>query len=280
MRIVYIGGVEIGLTVLKGIYDSAYYIDTVFTLPFDMKERTSGFIDFEPLVKSNNSNLVRVKDINQQVYIDKIKDINPDLIIVCGWQRLICKEILDIPRLGTIGFHSSLLPKYRGRAPVNWAIIMGEKETGITMFYLTPEADDGAIIAQKSFPILLNDDCNTIYKKSALAGAELIKEYLPKIQNNSIQRIHNQSASFPAYPKRTPKDGLIDFNRSALDVYNFIRALTKPYPGAYYFDKNGNKVIVWQCAIVMDEKEIKSDDIILNTLDFKIKIKNYEVEYV
>ena len=276
MKIIFIGGVKIGYTVLKSIYNTNFKVDSIFTLPFEMEEKTSGFIDFEPLSKENNSELFRVKDINAKEYIDKIKGINPDLIIVCGWQRLICEEILNIPKLGTIGFHSSLLPKYRGRAPVNWAIIMGEKETGITMFYLTPEADDGDIIAQKAFPILLNDDCNTVYEKSAFAGAELIKEYLSKIENGTAPRIHNPSGSFPAYPKRTPKDGLIDFKRSALDIYNFVRALTKPYPGAYYFDKSDNKIIVWKVEIVFDESRLKESDIIFETLDLKIRVLEYE----
>jgi len=280
MKIIFIGAVEIGYTILEVVYESGFEVDTVFTLPFEMEEKTSGFVDFEPLTKQNNSNIVRIKEINDVDNIKLIKNINPDLIIVCGWQRLICEDILNIPKLGTIGFHSSLLPKYRGRAPVNWAIIMGEKETGITMFYLTPNADDGDIIAQKSFPILLNDDCNTVYKKSAKAGAELVKEYLPKIKKGTAPRIHNPSASFPAYPKRTPQDGLIDFNRSALDVYNFVRALTKPYPGAYYFDENNKKVIVWKIEIVFDESRLKESDVVFETLDFKVRIlESYQGNY-
>lgn len=276
MKIVFIGGVEIGYTVLKSVYSSGYEVDTIFTLPFEMESKTSGFIDFEPIANEYNSNLIRVKDINQEAYINKIKEIKPDLIIVCGWQRLVCEEILNTPRLGTVGFHSSLLPKYRGRAPVNWAIIMGEKKTGITMFYLTPEADDGDIIGQKSFPILLNDDCNTIYKKSASAGGLLIQEYLPKIEKGTVERIHNESSSFPAYSKRTPKDGLIDFNRSALDIYNFVRALTKPYPGAYYFNENRDKIIVWKVEIVFDDSRLKEGDVVLDTLDLKIRLIDYE----
>jgi len=276
MKIVFIGSVEIGFTVLKSVYNANFSVNTIFTLPFEMKEKTSGFVDFEPLAKKHKSTLYRIKDINSEEHIACIKNINPDLIIVCGWQRLICEDILNIPKLGTIGFHSSLLPKYRGRAPVNWAIILGEKETGITMFYLTPEADDGDIIAQKAFPILLNDDCNTVYIKAANAGAALISEYLPKIQIGEAPRVHNISGSYPAYPKRTPKDGLIDFNRSALDVYNFVRALTKPYPGAYYLDKNGEKVIVWKIEIIFDDSRLINDTMVHNTLDFKIKVIDFE----
>ena len=111
MKVVFIGGVEIGMTVLKSVYESGHCVDTVITLSFEVASKTSGFVDFGPLANRYNSNLIRTKDINQPEYIEKLKKINPDVIIVCGWQRLICKEILDIPRLGTIGFHSSLLPK-------------------------------------------------------------------------------------------------------------------------------------------------------------------------
>jgi methionyl-tRNA formyltransferase len=220
---------------------------------------------------------VRVKNINEPEYIEKIKCIAPDLIIVCGWQRLVCKEILDIPRLGTVGFHSSLLPKYRGRAPVNWAIIAGEKETGITMFYLTEDADAGDIIAQKAFPIMLNDDCDTVYKKSAKAGADLMAEFLPKIANGTAPRLHNPSRNYPAYPKRTPTDGEIDFKRSAIDVYNFIRALTKPYPGAFTYLSDDSKIVIWKAEIVFDESRLKMDDIIFDTLDFKIRALKHSI---
>jgi len=278
MKVVFIGGVEIGMTVLKSVYESGHCVDTVITLSFEVASKTSGFVDFGPLANRYNSNLIRTKDINQPEYIEKLKKINPDVIIVCGWQRLICKEILDIPRLGTIGFHSSLLPKYRGRAPVNWAIIMGERKTGITMFYLTPEADTGEIIVQKSFPILFNDDCNTIYKKTAEAGAELMKEYLPKIERCTVKTIHNESRSYPHYPKRIPEDGLIDFNRSALDIYNFVRAITKPYPGAFYYDKNGKKIIVWKIEIVFDESRLRYGDIVFETKDLKVRLIEWEEE--
>lgn len=171
-----------------------------------------------------------------------------------------------------------MLPKYRGRAPVNWAIIMGERETGITMFYLKPDADAGDIIAQRAFPILFNDDCESVYRKAARSGAELIAEYLPRIEKGTAPKIHNESSSYPVYPKRTPADGLIDFNRSALDVYNFVRALTKPYPGAYYYDEQGRKVTVWKIGIVFEESRLREDDVVFNTMDLKVKLIDWEIE--
>jgi len=276
LKIIFIGTVQIGLTVLEAVYSSGYLVDSIFTLPTEKKDQTSGFVDFAPIANKNSARLIRTNNINDEDHIKYIEMCLPDLIIVCGWQRLVSKKILDIPKFGTIGFHSSLLPRYRGRAPINWAIIMGEKETGITMFYLTPEADSGDIIAQKSFPILLNDDCDTLYGKSAQAGADLIKMYLIQIEQRTAPRLHNPSLSYPAYPKRTPVDGLIDFNRSSLDVYNFVRALTRPYPGAYYYNENGEKVIVWKIEIVFDENSINNNDIVFSTLDFNVRVIDFE----
>lgn len=278
MRIVFIGGVEIGLTVFKAVFESGYPVHTLFTLPLEAAAETSGFVDFEPFALERGTRVIRTKNINQDKMVQEIRDAGPDIIIVCGWQRLVCKEILTIPKLGCIGFHSSLLPKYRGRAPVNWAMVMGERETGITMFYLTPEADTGDIIAKKAFPILFNDDCGSVYKKSAQAGAALIAEYLPRIEKDIAPRIHNEARSYPAYPKRTPEDGLIDFNRSALDVYNFVRALTRPYPGAFYYDTQGRKVKVWRAEIVFDDNRTHTDDIVFDTKDFKIRLVDWEFD--
>jgi len=265
MKIVYISGTEVGVDIYNAIYEAGFEVDTIFTYKLEKKEKISGFFDYEKISKSN---VIRVDNINDEV--EKIKEINPDLIIVGGWQQLLSKEILAIPKLGAIGFHSSLLPKYRGRAPVNWAIIMGEKKTGITMFYLTPNADEGDFIAQKEVEILFNDDCNSVYKKCAKAGSELIKIYLPLIEKETAPKIHNPSNSYPVCPKRTFEDGKIDFNRSSLEVYNFIRALTKPYPGAWSV-YNGKKIIIWKCEIVMDESRLKKDDLVFQTKDFKIR---------
>jgi methionyl-tRNA formyltransferase len=276
MKIVFIGSVEIGHTVLESIYEINGSVDIVYTLPLEKSSTISGFVDFGHIAEEHGSKLIRTANINSPEHIEEIRTVSPDLVIVCGWQRLVCDEIIKIPKLGTFGFHSSLLPKYRGRAPINWAILLGERETGITMFYFTPHADDGDIIAQKRFPILFNDDCHTIYQKAAQAGAELLREYLPKFEDGTAPRIHNPSGTYPEYPKRTPVDGLIDFQRSALDIYNFVRALAKPYPGAFYYDKNGNRIIVWKIEIVFDETRIQPNDIVFDTLDLKIRLLDWE----
>ncbi len=273
MKIHFIGCVEIGHTVLSALIGGGWKVDTIWTIAPELAEKTSGYIDFAPLAKQSGAKLMSVRNINAPETIEEMRQSAPDLIIVCGWQRLLSDEILQIPPKKTVGFHSSLLPKYRGRAPVNWAILMGEKETGVTMFYLDPEADTGDIIGQRAFPILLDDDCRTIYEKSAKAASQLLLETLPLIKKGTAPKIHNPSRSYPHYPKRTPEDGLIDFERSALDVYNWVRALTRPYPGAFCFDEKGRKITVWKCAIgkVPGEKHLYR-----NTLDLPVTLTDWE----
>lgn len=272
MKIVFVGCVEIGHTVLKNLYQNGYHIDLVVTLDARKAGQTSGYVDFRPLSEQYKSPLLEVVDINVPKCISEIKKLGPDLIIVCGWQRLLGKEVLSIPKKGCIGFHSSLLPKYRGRAPVNWAIIMGEKETGVTMFYLDKGSDSGDIIAQKIFPITLADNCATVYKKAAAASSDLLLDHLPLIKQDKVVRAHNPSRSYPEYPKRSPEDGLIDFQRSALDVYNWIRALTKPYPGAFFYH-NGRKIRVWRSEI---GKRSDKNKIVMSTADLPVTLTDWE----
>lgn len=246
---------EIGLESLKQILKDNWEVVAAFSLAKKYAKKTSGFVDFSPIAKKYGFTLYKIKDINEQKYINMIKKIAPDLIIICGWQKLVCKEILDIPRNGAIGFHSSLLPKYRGRAPVNWAIIKGERKTGITMFYCSPEADTGDIIAQKSFSITLADTCKTVYDKSAKAARQLLHIYLPQIEAGRVKKKKNESAKFHFWPKRRPEDGLINWEQNSLNIHNWIRALTYPYPGAFSY-YNGKKYFIWESKLAHGKMKI------------------------
>jgi methionyl-tRNA formyltransferase len=253
MNIVFIGCVEIGLKGLKQVLKDGWEVKAIFTLAKKNASRTSGFVDFSPIAKKNKIALYKVNNLNYKVNIKRIHKIKPDLIIVSGWQRLICKEILDIPNKGTVGFHSSLLPQYRGRAPVNWAMIMGAKKTGITMFFCDQNADTGDIIAQKSVPITLEDTCATVYEKLAKAASGLLHKFLPGIAKEEAKRVKNTALKHKFWPKRKPEDGRINWNSKALDVHNWIRALTHPYPGAFTYYK-GKKYFIWSSKLGSKKK--------------------------
>jgi methionyl-tRNA formyltransferase len=152
--------------------------------------------------------------------------------------------LLSVPSRGVIGFHASLLPKFRGRAPVNWAILRGEAVTGNTMMLLDAGTDTGDIVDQQTVPITPDDTCATVYAKVGEAGAEMLRRQLPALLAGTAPRRPQGSADGPPLPKRTPGMGITDWNRPARAVHDWIRALTWPYPGAFTF-LGERKVMLW-----------------------------------
>ncbi|MBI9086964.1 MAG: methionyl-tRNA formyltransferase [Desulfobacterales bacterium] len=273
MKTVFIGCVEIGHTVLQRLYEAGGRVDLVVTLDRALVGKTSGFVDFHPLAAANGSTVLTTEDINRPETVAALAALAPDVVIVCGWQQILSRQVLEIAGRGTVGFHSSLLPKYRGHAPVNWAILLGEKRTGATFFFLDHRADCGDIIDQEAFDITAADDCATVYAKSAEACARMLSTHLSAIADGTVARRHNPSASYPAYPRRRPEDGLIDFNRPATDVFNWVRALTRPYPGAFFF-RGKEKIRVWRAE--MGEKP-GDGHLVMETADLPVTVTDWEV---
>jgi methionyl-tRNA formyltransferase len=174
--------------------------------------------------------------------------MSPDLIVTVGWYFMIPKRMREIAPLGCIGIHGSLLPKYRGGAPLVWAIINGEKETGLTLFYLEDGVDDGDIIDQKSFPIEEEDTIKDLLVKLEEDSIKVLLNNLPKIEKGNAPRIKQDETIATYVPQRKPEDGEINWEWDSKRIKNFIRAQTKPYPGAFTFMKN-KKIIIWDASI-------------------------------
>lgn len=182
------------------------------------------------------------KDLHK--YISHIRNLNIDLIVVCGYKYIIPKEIFDIPEFRTINIHSSYLPAYRGQHVVNWAIINGEKETGVTIHYIDEGIDTGDIIVQKKVPILYENNAKTIHDKIYDVACKLIIDVMDSIASGKQIKSKKQDNSKASYYRpRVPEDGKIDWNKSGVEIYNLIRGLVKPWPGAYGYIK-GNKIII------------------------------------
>ena len=218
------------------------------TLNAESMQKMSGATDLTELATEAGIPLLRITNINRPEAIRWIQELQPDLLLVVGWTQLLKPELLRVPKLECLGFHASLLPKYRGRAPVNWAIINGETMTGNSMITLEPEADTGDIVAQRAIPITDEDDCNTIYQKVGQTEVEMLEEVLPLIQRGTLPRTRQDDSLATVMPKRRPEDGLINWNRSTREVYNWVRALTEPYPGAFSF-VNGERVWIWKADL-------------------------------
>jgi len=190
-----------------------------------------------------------LNNINDLRYTRIISDLKPDLIFVLGWRQIIGKKIREIPRLGVIGIHFSLLPQLRGHAPVSWSIITNQEYTGITLFYFEAGADTGDIIIQKKTKIGIEDTALTLRKRLTSLIGDAVNEIIQNIGKGHIPRKKQDDANSSLAAYRLPGYGEIDWSNSSLDIYNEIRATTHPYPGSFTY-YHGEKVIIWSARLL------------------------------
>ena len=244
-RILFVGAVLEGHRCLESLIEAGERVDAIVTLDPALGATTSGWVPFDGLADRLGVPLLSVRDLNRPEEVARVAELRPDLIIVIGWTRLLAEALLALPRLGAIGFHASLLPRYRGRAPVNWAIINGEAETGNTMFYLDPGVDTGDIIDQRAIPIEDTDDCATLYEKVSDAGTAMLLQHLPGLRAGTAPRRRQDASLATVMPRRRPEDGRIDWTRGRRALFDWVRALTHPYPGAFT-ELAGRRLFVWR----------------------------------
>lgn len=242
-RVLFIGSKKLGLKCLETIntLDGRSLIG-VATID-DSNDSRSNYQQFKIFCKKENLKLYTVNHKNQ--FNDMIKNLKPDLVFVIGWYQIIDTEILSSVPMGFIGIHGSLLPEYRGGAPLVWAIINGEKNAGVSLFSLTREMDDGPIWGQKKFQINFTDYIEDILKKAEESALYLLKQNYLKILNKT-KKPKPQSKKQRTYcALRSSTDGLINWRESATKIYNFIRAQSEPYPGAFTYFEN-KKITIWR----------------------------------
>ena len=252
LKYAFLGATNYSKDLLLYLIECKIIPKVVFSIPRDFnisysekKVNNSNYADLKKIAKEFNIPYYEVdsvegKRIKDYEYI--LKELNLDLILVLGWYYMIPKSIRKLTRYGSWGIHASLLPKYAGGAPLNWAIINGEKETGVTLFRMEDGVDDGDIIAQKSFLIEFEDTINEVYKKATIASKEILKEVLVDI--NNIKFIRQDKNKIEVYPQRKPDDGEIDLSKTSIEIYNFIRAQSYPYPGAFIKTVDGKKIVI------------------------------------
>lgn len=210
----------------------------------------------------NGIEVYQPEKISQSEDLQTLIDLKPDLIVTAAFGQILPKALLDAPRLGAINVHASLLPKYRGGAPIHQAIIDGEKETGVTIMYMAPKLDAGDIISQQAINIEANDDVGSMHDKLSFLGADLLAKTLPDIINGTNERIeqNEEEATFASNISR--EDERIDWSKSAQDIYNHIRGLS-PWPVAY--TKLDDKNMKLYQAHIVEGKEGKPGEIIETT---------------
>ena len=172
--------------------------------------------------------------VREPAFVDQLRTIDPEVIVVAAYGQILPKEILTLPKYGCINIHASLLPLYRGAAPINWAIIRGEARTGITIMRMDVGMDTGAILLQESIPIDPADTAGTMTGKLAVVGARLIVAALPLIAEGKLQPVAQDESRATLAPLLKKENGLIDWNLSAVEIHDRVRGLS-PWPGAYTF---------------------------------------------
>lgn len=258
-NIVFFGATDTGYACLKAMLEVGVSVSAIvteretFSISYsDTNVRNCRYVSFEDIATEYDIPLM-VYSEEKNYLCEKIKKFTPLLIVSIGWFHMIPQRILNIPKLGTVLIHSSLLPKYRGGAPLVWAMINGERETGVTLFYLTDEVDAGDIICQKKITIDQRDYISDLIRKANSASVDMVKEYIPRVLLENAPRIKQDEKEATRYPQRRPEDGMINWSWSAEKIYNFIRAQSLPYPCAYTF--MGRKVVRIVSADIADNNE-------------------------
>ncbi len=248
MKIIFMGTPAFAVPSLNILIENKYDVVSVVTVP-DRKKGRGLQIEFSDVKKAaieNGLNLLQPENLKGEEFISEITYLNPDIIVVVAF-RILPSKIFTIPRLGSFNLHASLLPKYRGAAPINHAIMNSEKETGVTTFFLKEKVDTGNIILQEKIIIEDTDNAGTLHDKLSQLGAQLVLKTVKLIENGKVElKLQNEEDASKA-PKIYKEDCRIDWNKDAAILNNFIQALS-PYPGA--FSKlNGKTIKIYSASV-------------------------------
>ncbi|ERM92386.1 methionyl-tRNA formyltransferase [Caldanaerobacter subterraneus subsp. yonseiensis KB-1] len=251
MRIVFMGTPEFAVPSLKRLFEEGYDVLAVVTQPD--KQRGRGMkVSFSPvkeLALQKGVKVLQPESVkNNPEFLQELKELNPEVIVVAAYGKILPEEILTLPEYGCINVHASLLPKYRGAAPINWAIINGEKETGITTMLMDKGLDTGEMLLKRSIAIEEDDDAQTLHDKLANLGAEVLSETLKKLKEGKLipEKQKDEEATYA--PIITKEMGHIDWKSPACRIRNLIRGL-KPWPGCYTF-YDGKMLKIWKAEVV------------------------------
>ena len=272
-KIIFFGTPSFAVTSLDKI-NSKFIVDYVVTSPDKRSGRGQKLneSDVKKYTLKNKIKTLQPSNLMDEEFINQIKGLKPDLIIVVAFRKLPI-EIFNIPRHGTINLHASLLPNYRGAAPINWCLMNGEIKTGVTTFYINEKIDQGDILLQKEIMIKNEDDFGSLYNKLSEVGAELVVKTVEGIFNNSLKPIkQNFIDDLKLAPKLNSENTRINWSRSTNDIIGQIKGLS-PKPGAWTMIKNGENRFRLKILKAVKKKE----PLLKNNLNGKIVINNGEL---
>jgi methionyl-tRNA formyltransferase len=250
VRTVWVSFDTIGRDCLVAAADVGADIVGIVTLPGPVDPDRSGQCSFDDVAAAVGAQVVETLDVNAPETVTAVSELEPEALFVVGWSQLLREPILALASRGTFGMHPTLLPRHRGRAPIPWAILSGLATTGVTLFEIPDAgADSGAVVGQVEVPIAADETATTLFARIAAAHVELIRSFLPAIVDGTAPRSPQDDRRASAWPKRTPADGIIDWETRAPYLHDWVRAQTRPYPGAFTYLGDA-KVVVWSARPV------------------------------
>ena len=251
MRAVVFAYHNMGILGIRALLENGFEVPMVFSHPDDPKENR-WFGSVADFCRERGIPVHLPANVNVPPWPDAIRAARPDFLFSFYYRSMLSAEILSLPRVCAMNLHGSLLPRYRGRAPVNWVLVNGETETGVTLHMMTEKPDAGDIVGQAAVPIAFEDTALTLFGKLEKAAESLLSGLLPRIAAGDIPRRPNEIGKGSYFGGRKPEDGRIDWTRPAVEIYNLVRAVTRPYPGAFSF-LGSEKLLVWGAKPVSEE---------------------------
>lgn len=250
---------EIGYVCLEELISANVEVSCLFTHPDDPGEEI-WFRTPRSLAEQHGIQVYEPPSLRDEAWLRLLKDLSPDFIFSFYYRNLLPKEALDTAGKGALNLHGSLLPRFRGRCPVNWVLIEGEEVTGVTLHVMEVKPDAGDIVAQKAVPIDFQDTAHSLFLKMVGAARDLMRETLPALKDGTYPRTPQIGPS-SYFGGRRPEDGLVDWQQDSTRIYNLIRAVTHPYPGAYTY-MDGKKLYIWRAAPAPGSADVAAGTIV------------------
>ena len=275
---------NIGMVGLEALVRGEFDIQAIFSHLDDPGEN----IWFGSVAEWGKKNRIPVfcpKNVNTPEWIETIRKISPEVIFSFYYRNLLGRDILMIPSVGSFNLHGSMLPAYRGRCPVNWVLVNGERRTGVTLHHMVEASDAGDIVGQKEILIEFEDTAYTLYQKLCAKANELLEEVLPLIKKGIAPRVTQNLKQGSHYGGRRPEDGKIEWSWPVMRIYNLVRAVTEPYPGAFTHLPRGDKLFIWWALPEEDSVpnrpvgtlEFEKDSVYVRASDGRLRLLDIEV---
>lgn len=251
---------DMGCVGINALLSAGYEITAIFTHN-DVATENNFFGSVARLAAEHGIPVYAPDEANHPIWLDRIRTMAPEMIFSFYYRHLLSDEILQCAEKGAFNLHGSLLPKYRGRAPLNWALVNGERETGVTLHRMVKRADAGNILAQQKVAIEDQDNALTLHRKLTQAAEQLLNDVLPRLRKGEVSEWPQDESQATRVGGRTAEDGRIDWNQPAQTIHNLVRAVTDPWPGAFAF-AGSVKFIVWKSRVHPHQHQAKPGTVI------------------